>query len=62
MVKAQTPTAFDQEDNTADWKPLKVSLVRNGRTTTYTIPWTEETMCNQINHGCVGDVSRAGVR
>lgn len=52
MVKTQTATAFDQQENNADWKPVTVTVTRHGRTTTYTIPWTEQTMCHQISHGC----------
>ena len=52
MVKAQTATAFDTEDDVSDWKPVTVVVTRNGRTTTYVIPWTEETGCRQVSHGC----------
>lgn len=52
MVKTHTAEAFDTEEYTADWAKIKISVTRSGSTTTYSIPWTEKTMCNQVSHGC----------
>jgi len=52
MVKAQTPTSFAREDNLSSWEPVRVAVTRNGRTTSYAVPWTLESMCHQISHGC----------
>lgn len=38
----------------ADWKPVQVLIVRTGDETPirYEIPFDDETMCNQVSHGC----------
>ena len=52
MVKARTSTTFDREEDVDDWAPVVVSVVRDGATRRYSIPWTAASMCHQVSHGC----------
>lgn len=52
LVMARTATAFDTEQNVSDWAPVVVEVTVKGTTTTHRIPWTEESGCNQVSHGC----------
>ena len=36
----------------ADWDPVVVTVSLGTKTTTYRLPFTTETMCNQVSHGC----------
>jgi len=41
------------EADVSDWDPVEVTITRrSGPTIHYEIPFDDETMCNQISHGC----------
>lgn len=38
-------------DTIEDWEPVIVTVTRTSGQERFTIPFTEETMCNQVSHG-----------
>jgi hypothetical protein len=40
------------EGGVQDWPPVVVSVTRPSGTQRFTIPFTEQTMCRQVTHGC----------
>jgi hypothetical protein len=44
--------SIGSEESSRDWPPVLVTVTRPSGTQRYTIPFTEETMCRQVSHGC----------
>jgi hypothetical protein len=52
MLMFHTDSADLVEGNVADWPPVVVTITRPSGTRRLTIPFTVETMCRQVTHGC----------
>jgi hypothetical protein len=52
MLMYHSTTTQIAEGNVADWEPVVVTVTRPGGTKTFSISFTEETMCRQVSHGC----------
>jgi hypothetical protein len=52
MLMFHSTTTLIAEGNVADWAPVVVTVTRPSGTETFSISFTEETMCRQVSHGC----------
>jgi hypothetical protein len=52
MLKYHVDGAELAPGSTSDWPAVVVTVERSSGTRTYRIPFTEESMCNQVSHGC----------
>jgi hypothetical protein len=53
MLMYHSDTAdIGPESNATDWEPVVVTVTRVRGTETFSISFTEETMCRQVSHGC----------
>ena len=54
MLKHHTApgTGIGSQERSSDWPPVQVTVTRPTGATRYSIPFTEETMCRQVSHGC----------
>ena len=52
MVKDHRSDPGYGEEKVDDWPPVVVTVTRPSGTSTFTLKFSEETMCNQVSHGC----------